>query len=168
MESEYKSEQARQVAEPLIILVVILVTLLVLTICALVGSYLTSRKADRQPPIQILPATAEPTAMPAHQFSVFLPIISSSATSQAVAPTAPGDIWEVINFKKLGYELAGQRYDLATFRRVDSQDTVKAYCINRGWARPEIGAKYLLNEQGIFVPLYEPQPDTIQRFLMIR
>jgi hypothetical protein len=64
--------------------------------------------------------------------------------------------------------LDGQHYDLATFTRLDDQNTQKGYCMNRGWDIPAIGAEYLLTAEGIFVPLYEPDANPIQRFLMIQ
>lgn len=59
---------------------------------------------------------------------------------------------------------AGQRYDLATFTHIDGWDTAKGYCINRGWAVPEIGSKYLLTADSIFVPLQEPETHPHQFF----
>ena len=67
-----------------------------------------------------------------------------------------------------GYELAGQRYDLATFKHIDSQVTAEGYCIDRGLDIPDVGTEYLLNTEGIFVPLDSPAAHTTQRFLKIQ
>jgi len=123
---------------------------------------------SRQTPTQVVPLaeiptdipTDIPTAMPVNNFPIYLPVILSGSVSE--------QIWKVTNINNLGYELDGQRYDLATFQRIDSQNTAEAYCIDRGWDIPEIGAEYLLNAEGIFVPLHEPNADPIQRFLKIQ
>jgi hypothetical protein len=85
--------------------------------------------------------------------------------SISVSVSVSEQIWKVTKIKILGYELDGQRYDVAIFKRVDSQDTVKAYCMNRGWDTPDIGTEYLLKAGGIFVPLYKSDAHPIQRFL---
>jgi len=105
-----------------------------------------------------MPPAVMPTAMQVSYFSIRLPIVLSGSEQ----------IWKVTNITSLGYELGDQRYDLATFTRIDSQDTVQGYCINRGWNVPEKGTEYLLTAGGIFVPLYEPEADPYQRFSMIQ
>ena len=79
---------------------------------------------------------------------------------------APEQIWIVTSINNLGYELNGQRYDLATFQHIDSQETAEAYCIDRGVDAPEIGTQYSLNAEGVFIPLDNSYP--IQRFLKIQ
>ena len=49
-----------------------------------------------------------------------------------ISYTVPEQIWIVTSINNLGYELNGQRYDLATFQHIDSQETAEAYCIDRG------------------------------------
>jgi hypothetical protein len=100
--------------------------------------------------------------MPVNNFPIYLPVILVGSVSVSE------QIWKVTNINNLGYELDGQRYDLATFQHIDSQDTAEAYCIDRGLDTPEIGTQYRLNAEGIFVPLDESNADPIQRFLKIQ
>jgi hypothetical protein len=112
-----------------------------------------------------------PTAIPARHFSLSLPVILSAYGSRSVSvvseTVAQSQVWKVIKIKRQAYELNGQRNDVAVFKRVDSQDTVKAYCINQGWDLPEIGTQYSLNTKGIFVPLHQRAAHPLQRFLTI-
>ncbi len=158
---ENKPKYVRIEREPGLILGVIFVVVLLLAICALgvmvLNELVKPRLTTQQNiPVLIAPA-AKPDAMQANQFSTLLPVILSGSVS------ASGQIWKVTKIKSLGYELEGQHYDLATFSRIDGQDTVKGYCINRGWDIPDIGTEYLLNADGIFVPLYEPDTQPFQR-----
>jgi len=155
---------------PVFTLAVIFIVLALLTICTL-GVKLLSRLMGSRPttpqvvPLVNLPTeipTGSPTAMPVNNFPIYLPVILVGSVS------ASDQVWKVTNINNLGYELDGQHYDLATFQRVDSQDTAKGYCISRGWDTPAIGTEYLLNAEGIFVPLHEPSADPIQRFLKIQ
>jgi hypothetical protein len=163
-ENELKSDRIEN--GPFLILSVIFIVLLLAAICAVSVMLLNQLKEPRPTSQQdialiLIPTASLPAAMPANQFSIRLPVILSGSVSVS------GQIWKVTKIKSLGYELDGQHYDLATFTRLDSQDTVKAYCMNRGWDIPEVGTEYLLNAEGIFVPLYEPDTHPIQRFLMI-
>jgi hypothetical protein len=152
--------------EPGLILGVIVVVVLLVAICALsvmvLNELVKSRPIAQQDiPVLIAPA-AKPDAMEANHFSTLLPVILSGSVSVSE------QIWKVTKIKSLGYELDGQHYDLATFTRIDGQDTVKGYCMDRGWDIPDIGTEYLLNADGIFVPLYEPDTQPFQRFLKIQ
>ena len=168
MITENEPERAEEENSPAVTLAVIFIVLFLLTICALGVKLLSQLMASRQTPTQVVSLvemptvipTDIPTAVPVNNYPIYLPIISSGSVSE--------QIWKVTNISSLGYELDGQRYDLATFRRIDSQDTAEAYCINRGWDIPEIGAEYWLNAEGIFVPLHESSADPIQRFLKIQ
>jgi len=155
---------------PALTLAVIFIVLALLTICTLGVRLLSRLMVSRQTPTQVVPLVEIPTdiptdipmAMPVNNFPIYFPVILSGSV------TVSEPIWKVTKINNLGYELDGQHYDLATFMRVDSQDTAEAYCINRGWDIPEIGAEYLLNADGVFVPLHEPNADPIQRFLKIQ
>jgi hypothetical protein len=167
--TENEPEPDENEISPVVTLAVIFFVLFLLTICTLGVKLLSQLMVSRQTTPQVVPVvviptnipTDIPTAIPVNNFPIYLPVIlvgSGSVSEQ---------IWKVTNINRLGYELDGQRYDLATFQHIDSQDTAEAYCINRGWDIPEIGAEYLLNAEGIFVPLHEPNADPIQRFLKI-
>ena len=166
---EYKLKSARIENRPVFIFSVIFIVVLLMAICAvsvLLLNELNERRSTAPQAIPVLlipsalppalPPASPPAAMLANQFSTYIPIILSE------------QIWKVINIESLGYELDGQRYDLATFTRIDGQDTVQGYCINRGWDVPGIGTEYLLNAEGIFVPLSQSDVDPIQRFLRIQ
>jgi hypothetical protein len=168
MVSGNKPEQVRSEGGPLVVLGVIFITLLLLTICALVGSLLSQWRSGRQPPAQSVPVVPIPTAAPIELFTIYLPMAPSGGGAVTGPQTLPEDIWEVIEIRDLGFELNGQRYDLARFRRLGSQETVMAYCLDRGWNQPEIGARYVLGSSDIFVPLAETNGTPLQRFLMIR
>lgn len=68
----------------------------------------------------------------------------------------------------MGYELGGQRYNLATFTRIDSQDTAQGYCINPGWDIPDGGREYLLNGGGTFVPFQQSGDHSLKSFLKLQ
>jgi hypothetical protein len=150
---------------------VLFVAVLLVAICALSVMVLNQLKqlpptAQQATPGLLMPTAGapapQPLAMPANLFLVRLPVIQTGSVS------LPEQIWRVSKIKNLGYELDGQRYDLATFTRPDSQNTLQGYCMNRGWDVPAIGAEYLLNAEGIFVPLYETGANPLQRFSMIQ
>jgi hypothetical protein len=155
---------------PFFILGVIFVALVLVTICVLSVLSLKLQKGLRPTPTQEILTASIPAAMPANYFSIHLPVILSGSVSVAgsVIVSVSEPIWKVTKIKSLGYELDGRRYDLAIFKRVDGKDTVKAYCINRGWDTPDIGTEYLLNTEGIFVPLYQRDANPLQRFQMIQ
>jgi len=169
---ENELESVRIVNRPFFVLSVIFIVLLLVSICAVSIMVLNQLKAPRpstQQDTQVilspggsLSMASLPAAMPANQYTIRLPVILSGSVSVSE------QTWKVTKIKLLGYELDGQHYDLATFTRIDGQDTVKAYCINRGWDTPDIGAVYFLNAEGIFVPLHEIDSHPIQRFLEIQ
>jgi hypothetical protein len=167
MLSKNEPKFARIKNGPVSTLVVIFIAVILVSICAWSVMSLNQQKNPRPTlqqdiPVILIPTASLPAVMPANLFSIRLPIILSASVSVSE------QIWKVTKIKNLGYELGGQRYDLATFKRVDSQDTVKAYCMNRGWDTPDIGTEYLLNAGGIFVPLQESDAHPFQRFLMIQ
>lgn len=168
MISENKPELARNENWTILILGAIFIAFVLMTICVLSVLWLGPQKEPQEIPAREMLMIDMPTAMPASHFSISLPIILSGSRPVVSESVVQSQIWKVIKIKGLGYKLDGQRYDLAVFKRVDSQDTVKAYCINRGWDTPDIGTKYLLNTEGIFVPLQEPDDHPLQRFLMIQ
>ena len=165
MLSENEPKSARIENAPVLTLGVIFLAVILVAICALSVMLLNQQKEPLPTPQQDKPVILIPTAMPANHFSTRLPIILSGYGTVPI--TVSEQIWKVTKIKSLGYELDGQHYDLATFTRIDGQDTVKAYCMNPGWDIPDIGTEYLLNSGGIFVPLYEPDAHPIQRFLKI-
>jgi hypothetical protein len=126
-------------------------------------------REPRPTPQPNIPVKIIPTAvMQANHFSIHLPVILLSKPEPMPVPVSvPEPIWKVTKIINLGYELGGQRYDLAAFTRIDDQATGQGYCINPGWAIPELGTEYLLNAEGIFVPVYEPDAYPLQRFLKI-
>ena len=169
-ENEPKSDRTEN--EPALILSVIFIAIILVTICALSVLWLNQLKEPRPTPQQdikviliptaAMPTASLPTAIPAKYFPIRLPIILSRSG------TVSEQIWKVTKIKILGYELGGQHYDLATFTRLDGQDTVQGYCINPGWDIPDIGTEYLFTAGGTFVPLQEPKADPFQRFLKIQ
>jgi hypothetical protein len=161
MIGENEPESARIENGPILILGVIFIAVIFMTICALSVFLLNQQKEPRPTPQPDLPVIFIPTAMPIH-FLLSLPVTLSGRVS------VPEPIWKVTKIKNLGYQSGGQRYDLATFTRIDGQETAQGYCINRGWDIPDIGTEYLLNAQGIFVPLYESDTHPIQRFSKIQ
>jgi len=144
------------------------VLMILLTICVLIALLVNRQTKSRQTPTQEIPAAFIPTAsppgaMPVNQVSIHLPVILSGSVTAAGV-----NVWKVTKIDSLAYQSGGQRTDLATFKRIDSQDIAQGYCINRGWPTPKIGAEYSLNPQGVFVPLQEPKAHPIQRFLKIQ
>jgi hypothetical protein len=169
MINEYEPEErAGEENRPAFTLAVIFIVLILLTICILGIKLLSRLVVPGQTPTQVVPVvvipTNIPTAMPVNYFSNYFPIVLNESVS--VSASASEQIWKVTNINNLGYELDGQRYDLATFMRVDNQETAEAYCIDRGLDIPNIGAEYWLNAEGIFIPLDNSHP--IQRFLKIQ
>lgn len=159
---EHQQKTVRIENRPVYILDVIFIVLLLVSICALSVMLLNELKKPRPTLQQDVPKESLTAAMPANHFSIYLPIIRSGSVS------VTEQIWKVTKINNLGYELDGQRYDLATFTRTDGQDTAKGYCMNRGWDVPDIGTEYLLNAEGIFAPIYEVNTHPIQRFLKIQ
>jgi len=162
MLSESELESVRNENRRVLILSVLFVAVLLVAICALSVMVLNQLKGPRPTPQQDIPAASLPIVMPPTHFSISLPVILSGSVSISE------QIWKVSKIKLLGYELDGQHNDLATFTRIDGQDTVKGYCMNRGWDTPAIGTEYLLNAEGIFVPLNQSDADPLQRFLKIQ
>ena len=167
MLSENEPKSARVENKPALILSVIFIAIILVTICALSVLWLKKLREPRPTPQQeikviLIPTAAMPTAMPANYFPIRLPIILSRSGNVSE------QIWKVTKIKILGYELGGQHYDLATFTRLDGQDTVHGYCISPGWDIPEIGTEYLFTAGDTFVPLQEPKADPFQRFLKIQ
>ncbi len=194
-ENEEKSIRMRKGA--VLILGVVLIVAILGSLCIWGVLSLTQKKEAQSTPLQNRSTIFVPSAIPANLFGVHLPFLSRSVSvtlpglpGPVIAPDLPvsvpapdlpvsvaapdlsesvsEQIWEVTNIVRLGYELDGQYYDLATFTRSDGQDTVTAYCINRGWDVPEIGTEYLFNTEGIFVPLHESDAHPLQRFLEIQ
>jgi len=169
MLSENEPESTRIENGLILSLGVLFIAVSLVSICALSVMLLNQQRQPGPTPQQVnpvifIPTAAPSTALPASYYSIRFPNVLSGAGAAPVSE----QIWTVTKIKYLGHELDGQRYDLATFMRVDSQDTVKAYCMNPGWDTPDIGAEYLLNAGGIFVPLQELDTDPLQRFLMIQ
>ena len=152
--------------EPGLIPAVIFVVVLLVAICALSVTVLNELTKPNQTVQQDIPGISPPKVLPdaiqANNFSIRLPVILSGSVSISEP------IWKVIQIIGLGYELDGQHYDLATFTHIDGQDMAQGYCINRGWDIPDIGTEYLLNAEGIFVPLTQSDAHPIQRFLRIQ
>jgi hypothetical protein len=172
MLSENEPKSTRVVNGQFITLGVIIVALIIMGICAFVIFSLRQQLTPRPTPTPEIVMVNLPAEVQANDYTVRLPVVlSGSAPVSAPVPVpaaVSGQIWKVTKIKKLGYEMDGRRYDVAIFKRVDSEETVKAYCINRGWETPDIGTEYLLNAGGIFVPLDERDADPFQRFLMIQ
>lgn len=165
MSSEKVPKSARIEKGPVLIPLVIFVAILLMAICVVSVMLLSEMKEPRPTPQQdipvlLLPTETLPTAMPANHYSISFPMIRSGSASE--------QIWKVTKIDNLGYELSGQRYDLATFTRIDSQDTAQGYCINPGWDIPDIGTEYVLTAGSTFVPLQESEADPFQRFLKIQ
>ncbi len=164
MWSENEPKFARNENRPILILGGIFVAVILVTICALSAMSLNLQKVPRGTPTQEILMVDIAAAMPANDYSVRLPVILTGYVSVSVPASVSEQIWKVTKIRSLGYEMDGRRYDLAIFKRVDSEETVKAYCINRGWDVPDIGTEYVLTAEGIFVPLYERDAGPIQRF----
>jgi hypothetical protein len=161
MLSEQEPGFPRREDWPAIILGMVLVSIFLGLIVTMIIMLLKPQEQPLPTPVQA-PAIAALTATPTQFFLIRLPMISSESIP------VPEQAWEVTNIENLGYELDGKRRDLATFERIGSQETVQAYCMNPGWDSPAIGAKYLLNQDGIFVPLNEIGAESLQRFSMIQ
>jgi hypothetical protein len=144
-----------------IMMVVILVTL-----CCVLSSMLYNLLKEPSPtPPPDIPVKTIPTAvMPVSHFLVNLPVILSG--SEPISESE--QTWKVTQILNQGYELGGQRYDLAVFTRLDGLATGQGYCINPGWAIPELGTEYLLTAEGIFVPVVQSDAHPIQLFSKIR
>ena len=159
-----EADQAEKEYGPAFFLAVIFIVLILITICVWAVMLLSRMMGPRQTPTPelplVVPTTNIPTAMPIKYYSIYSPIILTGSANQQT--------WVVIRVKNLGYEMDGQRYDLATFKRINSQDTAKAYCINRGWDVPAVGTEYMLSTEGIFIPVSESYADPLQRFLRIK
>ena len=151
---------------PGLIFSVIFIVVLLAAICALSVMVLYELRVPRPTAQQdlpvLIPSAALPDAMQANHFSISLPVILSGSVSVS------GQIWKVTKIDSLGYKTGGQRSDLATFTRIDGQDIAQGYCINRGWDVPDIGTEYLINAEGIFVPLTQSDAHPIQQFLRIQ
>ena len=168
MSSGYGPERARNNHRTVLFYGLLLIALVLMITCVLSVPLLGFQKEPLKTPIQEMQLIEIPTAIPTSHFSISLPVILSPSGSVVAKSAVQSQIWIVIKIKSLGYELNGQRYDMAVFRRVDSQETVKAYCIDRGLDTPDLGMEYLLNTDGIFVLLREPDAHLIQRFVMIQ
>jgi len=165
---ETEPEPAVEKDRSLLIIGVIFLAIILLTTCVSIGLFLTRRAQSRQTPTQEIPAVFIPTAtspagIPVNLGSIHLPVILAEP-----ANIVSTNIWMVTKINSLAYKSGGQRSDLATFKRIDSQDIAQGYCINKGWPTPKIGAEYSLNSQGIFVPLQEPKAHPLQRFQKIQ
>lgn len=164
---ENELESVRNENRRVLILSGLFVAVLLVAICALSVMLLNQLKAsyptNQQDVTSILiPAALPPAAMPANGFLISLPVILSESNSLSE------QIWKVTKIKLLGYELDGQHYDLATFTRIDGQDIAQGYCINRGWDVPDIGIEYLINAEGVFIPINQSDAHPIQGFLKIQ
>jgi hypothetical protein len=169
MLSENEPRSARYENWPSLLIGLLLILGILLTVCALSVLLLNRQKQPHsapQPeiPVMLIPTAAMPKAMPVNYYSIRLPIVLSGSGSSPVSV----QIWKVTKIHTQGYELGGQRYDLATFTRIDGQDTVKGYCINPGWDIPDIGTEYLLTAGGTFVPLQEREAHPFQSFFKIQ
>jgi hypothetical protein len=169
MLSENEPRSARYENWPSLLIGLLLILGILLTVCALSVLLLNRQKQPQsapQPeiPVMLIPTAAMPKAMPVNYYSIRLPVILSGSGSTSVSE----QIWIVTKIHTQGYELGGQQYDLATFTRLDGQDTVKGYCINPGWDIPDIGTEYLLTVGGTFVPLQEREAHPFQSFLKIQ
>ena len=168
MITDNEPERVEKEKSPGFTCAVILIVLVLLTICTSGCMLLSRLVVSRQTPTQVVPSvdlpTDIPTAKPVNTIPTYFPIILVGNVPVPVSE----QIWRVTEINNLGYELGGQRYDLATFQRIDSLDTAEAYCIDRGLDAPEIGAEYWLNADGIFIPSNGPIARSIQRFLRIR
>ena len=166
MSRENELESAENENVQVLILWVIFSAFMLMTICALSFMLFNWWKEPRPTPQPEIPAVILPTAYlptaapPANLFSISFPVILSVSVSEQT--------WKVTNINSLGYEVDGERYDLATFTRIDGQGTAQGYCINRGWDVPVLGTEYLLKDGSTFVPLQEPEDDPLQRFLKIQ
>ncbi len=173
MYSENEPKSGRFVNRQFITLGVIIVAIIIMAICAFVILSLRRLTAPSPTPTPEIVMVNIPAAVPANNYTVRLPAVLSGyvpvsgPASVPLSAVVTEPVWIVMRINRLAYELDGRRYDLATFRRVDSEETVKAYCLNRGWERPDIGTEYLLNANGVFIPLNDSDVDPIQRFQLL-
>jgi hypothetical protein len=144
------------------ILGLLFITVILVTMCILSAILITQQKEPLPTPQPAIPAVLPLTGPPANVYSTYLPLALSAPVSE------PTYNWKVTKIDNLGYELQGQRYDLAAFTRSDGQVTLQGYCINRGWDVPPLGTEYSLNADNIFVPLQEPEGNPLQRFARIQ
>ena len=168
MSSEYEPQPARNNHKTVLFFGLLFLALILLISCILSVPLLGFNKQTIETPTHEVLVMEIPTAIPASHFSVSFPLVLTNSGTVTVQTAVQSQIWIVIKTRSLGYELNGQRYDIAVFRRIDSQDTVKAYCIDRGLDRPDLGTEYLLNAVSVFVPLQAPDAGLIQRFVMIQ
>lgn len=165
MRSENKPEYVRIKNDPVLILGLILSAVILVMICCILSAMLFDQlrgprsTAQEELPVLLTPTAALPAATPTNQFSIYLPITLYKIVS------VPAQVWKVTNIKNQGYELNGQRRDLATFTRSDDPATAQGYCINPGWDVPAIGTEYLLNAEGVFIPVHRSDTHPLQRFL---
>ena len=168
MKTKYKPQGARNNNRTILFFGLLFIALILLITCVSSVPLLGFHKQTQETPNQEVLLRKILTAIPTSHYSVSLPVILTNSGTVTALPAVQSQIWIVIKIKSLGYELNGQRYDIAVFRRVDSQDTVKAYCIDRGLDTPDLGTEYLLNTDRVFVPLRPQAVHPIQRFEMIR
>jgi hypothetical protein len=172
MVNENRPERTRNEEDPIVVVGAAFITLLLCLICALTGSLLPRWGAVRPAPIPSIPVASAPTATPTVPAPTALPVIPPGpgipTATQTGPQILPGEVWEVIKIRDLGYALGDQRYDLARFRRLGVQETAKGYCLDPGRSQPGIGARYVLNERGIFVQLDDLYGVYLQRFKLIQ
>jgi hypothetical protein len=166
MFNEYAPKSGRIEDRSVFTLGVILMAIILVMMCCVLSFMLYTQLKEPSPTLlPDIPVKTIPTvAIPADPISMYLPVVLSGSEPVSV----PEQIWKVTNIIVQGYELDGHRYDLAAFTRIDGQATGQGYCINPGWDIPEPGTEYLLNEKGIFIPLYQSDAHPIQRFSKIR
>ncbi len=168
----YEQKWIRDENRPFLILGLIFIAAALVMLCILSILFLSQRKASSptaQPEVPlVVPTAPQPTSAPVYFSQTRLPVILSGSGSAPQSAQVTVQTWEVTKIKLLGHEIDGQHYDVATFRNVSTQETVKGYCINRGWETPAIGAEYTLNADGVFVPVRESVDDPLQRFQLIQ
>ncbi|MBN2549496.1 MAG: hypothetical protein JXB15_10085 [Anaerolineales bacterium] len=143
---------------------ILLLVIIMLTCCLLMYLLYNQLNQPRSIPQPEMPALALPTAVAPSVFPLHFPVILSGPEPVPVTEKN----WKVTNISYQGYELGGQRYDLVTFTRIDGQETAQGYCIDPGLDVPDIGIEYMLNAEGIFVPLVQPVDHPLQRFEKLR
>ena len=171
MTYENEPGSARRETGPFFMLGVAFFLVILLTICCALGAALISRQRLPTPTLaEEMPVIIAPTVAVAPAITLInLPLIMAEPESESGTGGAGGvEIWIVTKIKELGYEMGGQRYDLATFKRIDGLATVKAYCLNPGWNIPAVGTEYVLNADGVFVPVRDPAGYPLQRFAIIQ
>lgn len=144
--------------------VTLLAVIIVLMCCVLTYLLYNQLNQPRSTPQPEMPALVLPTAAAPSGFPLHFPVILSGP--EPVPVSEPN--WKVTKISYQGYELGGQRYDLAIFTRIDGQETAQGYCIDPGLDVPDMGIEYLLNAEGIFVPLVQPVDHPLQRFEKLR